>query len=56
MIVFPGLWICRLASCTRTIYEPAVRFGKIVDTVLRTVTDSAVMRALFECDSVGTCG
>lgn len=52
-ILFPGLWICLLASCTRTIYEPAVRSEKIVDTILRTVPDSAVLRALFECDSLG---
>lgn len=44
------LW---LVSCTRTIYEPVVKSEKIVDTVTQTVSDSAVLRALFECDSLG---
>lgn len=34
-------------------YEPAVRSEKIVDTLVRTIADSAVLRALFECDSLG---
>lgn len=52
-VVFLVSWIPVLASCTRTVYEPAVRSEKIVDTVTQTVSDSAVLRALFECDSLG---
>lgn len=45
LIVFVG--------CTRTVYEPAVRSERVIDTVTQTVGDSAVLRALFECDSLG---
>ena len=44
---------CGMAACTRTIYEPVVRSERVVDTVMCTVPDSAVLRALFECDSLG---
>lgn len=50
---FLVFWTSVLVSCTRTIYEPVVRSEKIVDTVTQTVSDSAVLRALFECDSLG---
>lgn len=46
-------WASVLVSCTRTIYQPVVKSEKIVDTVTQTVSDSAVLRALFECDSLG---
>lgn len=44
---------CGATACTRTIYEPVVRSERVVDTVVRTAPDSAVLRALFECDSLG---
>lgn len=40
-------------GCTRTIYEPVVKSHVLIDTVMQTVTDSAVLRALFDCDSLG---
>lgn len=47
------LWALLNTSCTRTIYEPMVKSEKIIDTVTCMVTDSAVLRALFDCDSLG---
>lgn len=48
-------WLILLAlmSCTRTIYTPIVSSRTIVDTVVSQVADSALIRALFECDSAG---
>lgn len=42
-----------LVGCTRTVYQPVVRTNTVIDTVTRTVGDSAMIRALFECDSAG---
>ena len=42
-----------LSSCARTVYVPAVRSERVVDTLTRTMADSAVLRALFACDSLG---
>ncbi|SUE33804.1 Uncharacterised protein [Rikenella microfusus] len=54
LAVFCAAAVCMSCfSCTRTVYEPAVRSEKIVDTLVRPVADSAVLRALFECDSLG---
>lgn len=52
-LFFVGFWTLVLSACTRTVYEPVVKSEKIIDTVTQTVSDSAVLRALFECDSLG---
>lgn len=38
-------------GCTRNVYTPVRSSVVVVDTVVREVADSAVLRALFECDS-----
>lgn len=40
-------------GCARTIYTPVIQRHTIVDTVVEQVRDSATLRALFECDSLG---
>lgn len=45
------LGCCLVGSCTKTIYVPAKSSTVIIDTVVKQVADSAVVRALFECDS-----
>lgn len=42
-----------LGSCTRTVYVPVASSRVIVDTVVGLSADSAMIRALFECDSSG---
>lgn len=42
-----------LDGCTKKIYVPVVREHKITDTITRTQADSAIIEALFECDSLG---
>lgn len=48
--------VCLLAvsaGCARTVYVPQTSYRSIVDTVVRQVADSALLEALFECDSAG---
>lgn len=40
-------------GCTRRVYVPQVRSERIVDTIRLTEPDSAMVTALFECDSLG---
>ncbi len=44
-----GTWMA--AGCTRTVYVPVRSHETVVDTVTATLPDSALFRALFECDS-----
>lgn len=52
-LFLPIFMISLFFGCTRTIYEPVVKSHVLIDTVMQTVTDSAVLRALFDCDSLG---
>lgn len=53
-VVFGGMSVVMMFfSCARTVYVPAVRTERVIDTLTRTVADSAVLRALFACDSAG---
>lgn len=53
-LVFSALIFCLIFSgCTRTVYEPVVKSHTLINTVTQTLTDSTVLRALFECDSLG---
>lgn len=53
-VLFFGIGLSALIfSCTRTVYVPTVRSERVVDTLVRTESDSAVLQALFACDSVG---
>lgn len=45
------LVVLLLFSCTHKVYVPTHSSFTVVDTVVRQVADSAVVRALFECDS-----
>lgn len=47
------LIIILLTGCTRTLYTPVVSSHTIIDTVVMQTRDSAMLRALFECDSAG---
>lgn len=40
-------------GCAKPIYTPVIQRHTIVDTVVELVRDSATLRALFECDSLG---
>ena len=40
-------------ACTRTIYTPVYSEKVVIDTVVREVQDSSVVKALLECDSSG---
>lgn len=42
-----------MTGCTRTLYTPAVQRHTVIDTIVSQVVDSAMVRALFECDSLG---
>lgn len=42
-----------LLGCTRTIYTPVIQSRTVIDTVVAQLADSAMIRALFECDSAG---
>lgn len=46
------LFVC-LLGCTRTIYTPVIQSRTVIDTVVAQLADSAMIRALFECDSAG---
>lgn len=39
-------------ACTRRIYVPTVRSTTIIDTLVQTVADSALVNAVFACDSL----
>lgn len=53
-VLFLGIGISMLIfSCARTVYVPAVRSERVIDTLVRSEGDSAVLQALFACDSVG---
>lgn len=47
------LLLLLLAACTRTVYTPVYSEKVVVDTVVREVQDSSVVKALLECDSSG---
>lgn len=46
-----AIMACAFVACTKTIYVPTRSSTTIVDTVVSQAADSAVIRALFECDS-----
>lgn len=45
--------IILLMGCTRHVYTPLVSRHTVIDTIVSQASDSAMLRALFECDSLG---
>ncbi|MFI3294940.1 MAG: hypothetical protein R3Y19_02875 [Rikenellaceae bacterium] len=42
-----------MLGCTKSVYVPQIHTHIVTDTITRTQPDSTLIRALFECDSLG---
>lgn len=51
--IFIVMLLLCVVSCTKTIYVPQVSREVVIDTLVKVAPDSAVVRALLECDSAG---